>query len=229
MPFKKKASKNEWKYPSDWPPEAYFKYKMDVTEDELFDLKKLIFESAPESKIDNYLCLHPNLLVCALSFVRTGHHGSWVIPQQEIRPSQNMVRYGLKPDYIIGGKNSDGFVWFVLELKGANEKIFSESKKHRCFFSSVANKAVFQAIEYLDYCSESQSYLRDTLRLTGFREPRGLIIMGRDTEFEDNSIRQRLKAAWNRLSGDKLQIRTYDALIREVESIIEFKKSNGLS
>jgi len=77
---------------------------------------------------------------------------------------------------------------------------------------------VFQLLEYIDCCTEAQSYLRDQLRLTDFREPRGFLIMGRDREFEDNEHRQRMKAAWNRAVGGKLEIRSYDSLLRESEA-----------
>ena len=77
----------------------------------------------------------------------------------------------------------------------------------------------------MDYCSSAQSYLRDTLRLNDFREPEGCLIVGRESELLEDPRKQSLKAAWNRLSGGRLQIRTYDAFIRSTGSSWSVEKN----
>lgn len=203
-------------YRDDWPPKEYHVDSHQVTKDQLNSFCELIQASAPETELDKFLRNNLSVFASCLSFASIGHHGTWIIPQQQIRPPQIPVLPGLIPDYIVGGKNSDGFFWYVVELKGANEKIFSGTDP-QLYFSSVANKGICQLLGYIDYCSEVQSYLRDTLRLTGFREPRGLMLIGKEEEYTENPHRNRLKAAWNRVNRGKLEIRTYSGLIREVE------------
>ena len=131
-------------------------------------------------------------------------------------PGANPKRKGLKPDYLFGGKNSDGFFWCVAELKGPQDRIFRRASDDRktVAFSAVANEGICQLLQYMDYCTSTQSYFRDHFGLNNFRDPRGILVIGREAELESDFQLQELKAAWNRISGDKLMIRTYDALLR---------------
>jgi len=199
-------------YPSEWPPKQYFVNWRQVSELQTQALNKLVKDGASETRVDTFLRKNRDLLAACLNFTRFGHHGSWVIPQQAIRPS-TAVEIGLKPDYIVGGASSDGYSWYVIELKGVTDSIFAE-KKGKLYFSSTANRGVFQLLEYIDYCASIQMYLRDVLGLTDFREPKGILIIGNEEELVNNDSRQRLKSAWSRIAGDRIQIRTYDALLR---------------
>lgn len=158
-------------------------------------------------------------MACLLVQFCDGHHASWIVPQQVIRPPQPEVIPGLKPDYILGGKSSDGFMWYVVELKAHNDNIFSVTNGN-ISLSSSANRGIIQLLEYIDYCAETQGYLRDTLHLTRFREPTGILLIGNEAEIEKDNRKQQLKAAWNKNSA-KLQIRTYDALVRAVEQRVQ--------
>ena len=82
---------------------------------------------------------------------------------------------------------------------------------------------MFQLLEYIDYCSETQAYLRETLNLTNFREPQGILMIGRASEVEQNSKKQRMKAAWNKITADRVELRTYDALISVIETEVDYK------
>jgi len=214
----------EWKYPKEWPPEKFFKNHSKITDEQAKILENLIENRANETTIDKFLRDNPNILVHCLRSLSTGHHGAWVIPQQTIRSSMAGVTTGLIPDYIIGGKSSDGFEWFVLELKGANQTLFVNLKK-TFYLSSVANKAICQTLEYIDYCSSIQSHLRDSFKLTDFREPKGLILIGREDEFSNDERRKALKSAWNRYMGNKVEIRTYDSMLRHVRTEINLNKT----
>ena len=214
-------------YPNDWPPEEFYADHWKITKDQASKLEELIEKNVNETQIDKFLRVNPNILVNCLSSFSTGHHGAWVIPQQQIKPSMVSKHKGLIPDYIIGGKSSDGFEWFVLEMKGISDRLFTKSGK-LLYLSSVLNKAICQTMEYIDYCSSQQSYLRETLRLTDFREPKGLILIGRENEFANDERSKQLKAAWNRYLGNKIEIRSYDSMLRYVKSEIELKEKNKL-
>ncbi len=217
-------SSADWEYPQDWPPEAFHAPPHDLTDECVKQFRTLVSGSCSEKELDRFLRTNPPLLATSLWFTHTGHHGAWVVPQQEVRPPQSVLQ-GLKPDFIIGGKNSGGFNWFVLELKGANASLFAGSGA-KLRLSSTGNRAVIQILEYLDYCSEAQSFLRDQMKLVQFREPAGIILIGRESEFDDDPHRRALKAAWNRMFGSRIQIRTYDALLRDAEGICE-RRMNG--
>lgn len=212
----------KFEYPEGWPPEDFFANHMSVTRSQLDQFESLLNTKAKESELDNFLKVNPNIFVNGLRIFGTGHHGAWVIPQQVIRPPLSTEQKGLIPDYILGGHNSDGFNWFVVELKGADQKILNVSN-NSMYFTSTVNKAIGQVIEYIDYCAYAQAYLRDSLGLTNFREPRGLIIVGRDSEFYIKR-REKFKAAWNRLIGNKIEIRTYDAILRYVRTEVQFQE-----
>ncbi|WLE99306.1 MAG: DUF4263 domain-containing protein [Candidatus Electrothrix communis] len=166
---------------------------------------------------------NPAVLVNCLKFLKSGNHGAWVIPQQQIKPSVGKSDKGHIPDYILGGNSSDGFSWFVLELKGVEHKLFKVDGNKKLYLTSVLNAAVCQTLEYIDYCAEHQSYLRDGLKLNDFREPKGLILIGKEGEVENDSRLQKAKAAWNRYLGPKIEIRTYDSLLRIAKQEYNFQ------
>lgn len=94
------------------------------------------------------------------------------------------------------------------------------------YFGSVANKAICQTIEYIDYCASAQAYLRDTLKLKDFREPKGFILIGREIEFSNDSRREKFKSAWNRFMGHKVEVRTYDSLLRWIVGVVEDREKS---
>lgn len=115
-----KAGTIRHQYPSDWPPKEYYVLQGDVTRAQLETFKNLVNSNASESQIDLFLQNNLPVLACCLTFFRTGHHGTWIIPQQMIRPPRNSVEPGLKPDYLLGGRNSEGFTWSVLDSVDPN-------------------------------------------------------------------------------------------------------------
>ena len=193
-----------------YPPKEYFVDQFGITELQYKNFKELVEKNAGETEIDIFLKENPEVLANSLSFLQTGHQGAWVVSQQVIKPPTNSG--GLKPDYVLGGKSSSGIEWYVIDLKGANGLNFSE-KGNRTFFSPTTNMGVFQVLEYINYCAKMQSYMREGLSLVDFREPTGILIIGREKELSNDAKRRELRAAWNRLN-DKLQVRTYDALLR---------------
>ncbi|HEV7473921.1 MAG TPA: Shedu anti-phage system protein SduA domain-containing protein [Pyrinomonadaceae bacterium] len=170
--------------------------------------------NATETTIDGFLKEHPALLAGCMNFTMFGHHGSWVVPQQLIRPPSLDEIRGLKPDYLVGGKGSRGYSWFVVELKSPKDKLFTREKSGTISLSSVANRGICQLLRYIDYCSSAQSYLRDSLRLKEFREPKGFLIIGREAELSGDRDVQELSSAFNRMTVGSIEIRTFDALVR---------------
>lgn len=208
-------------YPDDWPPEPFYHNPI-VNRDDLERLNELVIRDAAETEIDTFLRDHPSTLSWCLRNWSTGHHASWIVSQQQIRPTTST--YGLKPDYLIAGKNSGGITWHVLELKSPGDKLFVRTSKGRLKFSETAHEGVFQLLEYIDFCSCQQAYLRDGLGLKGFREPTGLLVIGRRLEFEEPDY-QYMKAAWQRLTGGRLIFATFDALLEGMRGFVDLLES----
>lgn len=212
----RQSKKEQAKIQHQWPdPEKKLK-KSDVTKKQLDEFKNLIRSKSSETEIHNFLEKNEVIFAYALKDFRTGHHGLWVYSKQEIQPKiKHRGIKGMIPDFIIGGENSDGHQWFVIELKGADDKVFSHSG-NSIQLSSVANKGICQLMEYTDSCCEIQSHLRDHFRMHEFREPKGILIIGTEEEFRDKR-KQRLKKAFNQNFNKNFEIRTYDWLFRGFE------------
>ncbi len=212
-------------YPGDWPLREFETHTMQLKDDAISEFDRLVTSNSDETALQSFLEKNPSFFAAAIDHFRTGHHGTWVTPKQIIRPKINTAnKRGLIPDFILGGKSSDGFSYWVAELKGANQQLFTINSNNEVYFTSEMNKAVCQLLEYIDFCSEHQAVLRDEFKLKSFREPNGILIVGRETELDDSEYKQTLKAAWNRVVGRNLEIRTYDWLLRASKAIAEANK-----
>jgi len=193
-----------------------YKYsKFNSTKNQISKLESLIESKVSETEMDSFLSKNPEIFAFALHGFQTGHHGIIVIPKQQIKAKSKIDSedYGLIPDFLVAGENSDGYQWWVIELKGVNHDTFSKDN-NRVYFTDTANKGVFQLLEYIDFCNKYQSVLRDTFGLKDFREPNGLLIIGHEDEFKDNK-KKSIKGAWNRMHQKRLEIRTFSWLLRE--------------
>src|SRR3546814_17045339 len=91
---------------------------------------------------------------------------------------------------------------------------YSDLTGKRVSLSSEANHGLCQLINYIDRSARSQAYLRDDLKLAGFREPREVLMIGTEEESRDERVRE-FKGAWNRMNP-RVQIRSYSALLRQL-------------
>jgi len=186
---------------------------------EVLELRRLVEQSASESEINNFIRGEPNLLSSLLHFADTGHHGGKVYPQQVIRPSVKGEPKGLIPDYLMSGENSEGTSWWVLELKGPGEKIFSGVGEN-IRLSKVANEGLLQIHKYVDFCKEHQSSMREALKLKNFSVPTGILLMGREIELSDPHRKAMKKALGG--AHAPVRIRTWDSLLRSLEHKLAF-------
>lgn len=206
-------------------PKEYFTSIETITNEQYIAFKNLIDRNSSETQITEYFQQNKNVLANCLRDFNTGHHGAWLIPKQKLIVQEAIYeKECLIPDYLICGKNSDGFNWFVIELKGANGDLFNQ-KSSGTILSSTLSNAIIQTLQYIDICSKDQGFMRDGLKLEGFREPKGIIYIGRETEFDKNESKKQIKAAWNRLFSN-IQIRTYDSLVHRLESVLQFRNQS---
>jgi hypothetical protein len=200
-------------WPAEWPGQENHVCQHDVTAKQYNVFRALLERKAGEREIEEYLIGNREALSLCLSMFSTGHHASWIFPKRQIR-SPSGSRSGLIPDYLMAGADSDGVKWFMLESKGADKRAFAKIGSH-VSLSADANRGICQLINYIDSPSRDQSYLRDGLNLSSFREPRGILLIGTDTETDDARVRD-FKNAWNRINA-RVQIRSYNALLRQIE------------
>ncbi|GGL37110.1 hypothetical protein GCM10009091_18800 [Pseudomonas brenneri] len=206
-------------YSKDWPPESYYVKSSAVSNATKKAFMELLKDGVSETVVDSFLRKNSAFFGQCLNFTNFGHHGMWVVSQKLIDPGATPSQKGLRPDYLFGGKNSDGFYWCVAELKSPSARLFKRGKNGRNIsFSETANQGICQLLRYMDYCSANQSFFRDHFKLTDFREPKGFLIIGREEELELDEQLQELKSAWNRSSGGRIMIRSYDALLRSSSS-----------
>lgn len=190
--------------------------KFNSNKNQLEQLKKLVDGKVSEAEIDRFLTENPEIFAFALHGFQTGHHGIVVIPKQQIKVKSKIDKsdYGLIPDFLVAGENSDGYQWWVIEIKGVCHEVFQKDGSNRVAFSETANKGIVQLLEYIDFCNKYQSTLRDTFGLKDFREPNGLFVIGHEDEFKDLK-KKSIKASWNRMHQKKFEIRTFSWLLRE--------------
>jgi len=213
------------RWPDDWPAKENFVSVHKITKKQFSKFNNLIEKGASETSIEKFLSSNKEVLALTAFLFTTGHHAAWIFPKQQIRPSAQNGG-GKIPDYILAGANSDGVSWYVLELKGANEKIFTKTGKN-VYLSSIANKGICQLIQYIDISTKSQSYLRDELRFKNYREPKGILLIGTEDELDDSQS-QSLKAAWNRLNKD-IQIISYSRLLQIIKEKVDYEYATNKS
>jgi hypothetical protein len=211
-------------YPQGRPPEELYVPYSSVTRNQLEQFEFLMNKNSGETELGRFLRDNPSVLVNSLKVFKTGYDGAWIFSNQLIQSSMSAIEQGLVPDFIIGGSNSCCYSWFVIELNSSDQQILAESNKY-LYFSSTVNRAIGKLVEIIDACVSSQPSLRDSLCMTDFIRPNGLIIVGRESEFSNDPRREKFKSAWNRLMGQKIEIVTYDTILRYVKSEVEFKEN----
>jgi hypothetical protein len=202
---------NNW--PSQWPKKENHVVQHDIAAEQYLAFSDLIQAGAGERQIEKFFRANREVLSLVIWLFGTGHHMSWIFPKRQIRPPAGSTS-GLIPDYLMAGADSLGVNWFVLELKGADKRAFVKRDK-RVSLSADANAGASQLLNYIDLSSRDQAYLRDGLQLAGFREPRGILLIGTEDESEDPEV-EGFKSAWNR-NNPNVKIRSYSALLRTVE------------
>lgn len=204
----------EERYPEEWPPIEYYVHETNISPDVIGGFRSLVESNSAEREIDKYISANPALLTAILDFNNTGNHAAWVVPKKAIRSRVSDDIPGMIPDFLVGGKNSFGITWYVVELKGAQQKLFARTKGS-LYLSSVANKGLCQILEYMHFCNKSQAMLRDILKLYDFTSTKAFLFIGRESE--TNNIREKdLKSALNNINSH-LQIRSYDSLLKVCE------------
>lgn len=199
----------------DYPPSIYIANQMNIKPKAFSEFIKHIRNNSKESEIDKFLRNNVSLLGLSSDFFHTGHHGTWIIPQAYIKPP-GFNGHGLIPDYLLAGDNSDGVIWWVVEMKAPSDSLFKIDANGETKQTSTLKSAIVQLKGYLSYATDQQKYIRDALGVSSFKAPYGVIIMGREKELHDDKRKQKTKAKFNREDVD-IKIRTYDSFLRRIK------------
>jgi hypothetical protein len=196
-----------------YPPERFKIKQYDFQQEDILKLISLIMDNSGEREIDSFLRSKPSLLAFTSMFFWTGHQGKWIIPQAEIKPG-GFVGKGKIPDYLFAGDNSDGMTWWVVDLKSPKDRLYKKGKNGFLVESAELAAGISQVRDYVSYCAENQAFIRDALGLRSFTSPKGVLIIGRESELKQDINKQKLKANFNR-DSQNIEIRTFDAFIRQ--------------
>lgn len=180
----------------------------------LKELHSLVINKVSETEMHIFLEKNPQIFGHLLGLYRTENHGFTVYSKQEITPHVKNKNKGLIPDFIIGGQNSDGWQWWIIEIKSPKDNIFVD--KGALHFSDTANKGICQLLEYVSMSDKIQGHLRDHFGFKDFNNPKGIMLIGSEDEFNDKR-KQNLKKSFNDLMSKRFEIRTFSWLIREIE------------
>jgi hypothetical protein len=98
-------------------------------------------------------------------------------------------------------------------LIGVRDSLFAGSCSS-LRLSTVANRGLIQLLGYISYRSSAQAYMRDTLHLTGFREPQGFLIVGSERELEESPERRVATQSLSHALAGRVPLRSFEALLR---------------
>jgi hypothetical protein len=139
-----------------------------------------------------------------LAHLVTGHKGIYVIPQVQL--GKQYV-----PDFLIAAETSLGLQWTLVELESPTAPLVIADGQA----AQQLRKAIKQITDWREWLGNNADYARrsikdDGLGLPGIRvDAQGLVIIGREDPPETTNA-MRLRA----LNDQKIQIRTYDWLLR---------------
>jgi hypothetical protein len=176
---------------------------------------KAAVDGGMETEVHGVLAKHPEILRDVMPDV--GHHGMWFSNKPQIRPPLTNGKKGKIPDLLLAGKGSGGFAWFLVELKSPLTTLFNGSGNA---FSKSANEGLNQLASYLHYAIEKQGAIRDALEIPDFTTPRGILIIGRESETFDDEVKGELKAFWNQILST-IQIVSYDRVLKLAEKLLK--------
>jgi Shedu protein SduA, C-terminal len=174
-----------------------------LTRDEVTAFKSALEAARDEGDMQRVLEAHPCILIQHLTVGRR----AWIIPKKRLGSEY-------ETDFMIAQKASDGFVWHAVELERPQAKLFNRNGDP----SYALNHALRQINDWRDWLSRNLDYAARPCERSGLGlidihpELEGLIIMGRDAQFDRRATaarRQRLERV------NRVKIETYDWLLAQ--------------
>lgn len=179
----------------------------------VFDVNSTVlaeFEAALEDGSEEVMqrCLTRNPYIIQYALRHSGHHGTWVFPKQMIKTTSANRSHGMIPDYLVAGKSSLGYRWFIVELKRPDHQ-FANARGDA--FSGEGGKAVAQCQSYLTHFQNYIDIVRSNVGIADLIQPQGsVLIMGRSSM--ETEIQCRFRANFVATSP-KIDVVSYDRLL----------------
>jgi len=163
-------------------------------------LENALAFAVDERPLEKVLEEHPTLL----SYLVTGHHGAYVIPQKELGSEY-------VPDFLVAGYTSLGLRWTLVELESPTAPLAIEDGQAE----RRVRKGMKQISDWREWLADNIDYARKSradngLGLPGIRvDAQGLVLVSRG---DVTTLTDRMRT---RVSVDqRIEIRTYDWLVR---------------
>ncbi len=145
--------------------DAWVRPHMKVSEDLRNEYNSLLVESTDERPLQRFLSENPHLLT---KCIKPGHHGALCIPQPRLGSEYI-------PDFIIGGFDSAGVWWYLIELESPRKSMFNRNGDP----SAALTHALRQVDDWRAWLMKNSAYAREEL---GYRDIDGdvaaIVLMG---------------------------------------------------
>lgn len=181
----------------------------ETLEQELLNYQQELDSAPDERPLQRHLTNHPYIIGALTVGTNSGHHANYVFPEFQLGNQ-------LRPDFLVCGKNSQGYQWICVELQSPRGQILNRDGSE----GSQAREGLQQIRAWRDWFRENLSYARNTLDLEGIHEGRTryVLVIGTRNNYDvrTNQWRDRLIA-----DNHWLDIISYDRLSGLFTQVIE--------
>lgn len=185
------------------------------------EFKKLLEKASSENELHKFLENNPAFFIPLLKNYSNGHHGTWVFSKQQIKHKIQGLSKGLIPDFLVIGKNSDGYTVYIIELKKSNENLFTKNTAEEVYMTTEFNKGLCQLFSYMRHVSDYREEVRKIFQVENILQPEGILIMGRQSEMDDRN-KSEMKYSIRNVLSQNIQVNTYDTILNHLDRIIDF-------
>ncbi|GEM_PF-2492733 len=183
----------------------------------LADLEEVLLSQSEEA-IQRFISERPYLLRYITP--GTGHHGIWIFPKRVIQVNQPNGKPGLIPDFLVVARNSDGYTWWIVELKRADQ-LFANRQGDA--LTPMANKALIQCASYLDHFNNYIDMIRSLIGLPDLGRPKGALLLIGDARNE-NDMQSAVRKNFNSALSDRLQVYSYSRMVAGLMSDLGWRR-----
>jgi hypothetical protein len=121
---------------------------------------------------------------------------------------------GLIPDFLAVASNSDGYTWWVIELKRADEH-FVNSRGDA--LTTMGNKALLQCAAYLDQLDNYVDMVRSLMGVPQLGSPKGAVLLIGDSRNE-NEDQKTSRRRFNNALGHRMHVMSYSRILDGLQS-----------
>lgn len=168
-------------------------------------LEAVIDAAEDERPIQEFLKENPVVLAQVLQ----GGHGRWVFHKPKLG-SEHI------PDFMLCEKDSGGYHWWVVEIENPNHKVLKQNGEP----TAELTHALQQVSDWRIWLRKNCQYAQTQLGFVHLdAEFKGIVVVGRRS-----GLNQRYQERYRELSGEKVEVMSYDRLIDRITSAVEYSQ-----